>query len=174
MSLSGQQKSLLLSLGTYEKLINTLSEEEFLLSPAEGVWSYSEVYSHIFQSNLGSLIAIEKCINGTAIENNKNMGFITWAILFFGKFPPVKLKAPAHIAAMVKKNSIEEAKNLMVKFKKRLPEIYPQITKASPIQKIKHPRLGLLNAKSWFRFIEIHTLHHQKQLTRITKILQKS
>ncbi|MGB4776116.1 MAG: DinB family protein [Daejeonella sp.] len=174
MSLSGQQKSLFLSLEAYEKLINSLSEEEFLLTPAEGVWSYSEVYSHIFQSNLGSLIAIEKCINGTAIENNKNMGFMAWAILFFGRFPPVKLKAPPHIAAMVKKNSLEEAKNLMIKFKKRLPEIYPQIAKASRTQKIKHPRLGLLNARQWFRFIEIHTIHHQKQLSRIAKILHKN
>ena len=48
MSIAGQQRSLLKSVAAYEKLLNTLTEEDFLHSPAEGGWSYSEVYSHIF------------------------------------------------------------------------------------------------------------------------------
>ncbi len=167
MSLASKQTSLLNSIAEYEKLLGTLTEEDFLCSPADGVWSYSEVYSHIFQANLGSSIALEKCINGTAIESYKSDHWLAWSILFFGRFPPGKIKAPKRIAAMVKKISREEAGNLIVKFKKRVSELYPQIKKASPAQKIQHPRLGLLNSTQWFRFIEIHTRHHQKQLQRI-------
>ena len=171
MSITSQQRSLLKSIAEYEDLLNTLTEEEFMRSPAEGVWSYSEVYSHIFQANLGSLIAIEKCIAGTGIESHKRIHWMAWLILFFGRFPPGKIKAPERVAAMVSKISTEEAKNLIVKFKKRLSELAPRVNKASPAQTIKHPRLGLLNASYWFRFIEVHTLHHARQLQRIQKML---
>jgi hypothetical protein len=59
---------------------------------------------------------------------------------------------------MVTKISREDALNLIAKFKIRLGEIKSKIPKASPYQKSKHPRLGLLNAKEWFRFIEVHTV----------------
>ncbi len=172
MSIASQQRSLLHSVAEYEKLLPAISEEDFLRSPAGGVWSYSEVYSHIFQANLGSLTALEKCIIGTGVESHKSIRWLAWIILFFGRFPPGKLKAPERIAAVAKKINKEEAANLIIKFKKRAAELYPQIKKASPVQKMQHPRLGLLNATQWFRFIEIHTLHHQKQLQRISKLLK--
>jgi hypothetical protein len=72
---------------------------------------------------------------------------------------------------MVKKISREEAKTLILKFKLRLQDISPLVNSADPHQKVKHPRLGLLNAKQWFRFIEIHSIHHTRQLNRIQKKL---
>jgi len=49
--------------------------------------------------------------------------------------------------------------------------IKAQVSQASKSQKAKHPRLGLLHARQWLRFIEIHTKHHEKQLYRIQKQL---
>lgn len=173
MSVESQYRSILGAVLIYENLLSEMSEEEFVRSPEDGAWSYSETFSHIFQSNLISLQATDKCIHGTGLFSPKAIHWLAGLILFAGIFPPVKLKAPVKIAAMVSKISREDARNLIIKFKMRLDEIKPQIRKADPYQKAKHPRLGLLNAKQWFRFIEIHTIHHTRQLKRIGALLAK-
>lgn len=171
MSIEARYRSILKALAEYENLLNAVNEDEFIQSPPGGGWSLSETYSHILKSNLGSLMAAEKCILGTGIQSN-SIHWLAWIILFSGKFPPLKLKAPESIAAMVTKMSMEDARNLIVKFKSRLSAIKSRIRDADPQQKIKHPRLGLLNAKQWLRFIEIHTIHHTKQLKRISSQLK--
>lgn len=172
MSLEANYKSLLKAVSDYESLLSRVSEDEFIQSPEDGGWSYSETYSHIFQSNLFSILAIEKCIAGLGSQNHKRIHWLAWLILFVGRFPPVKFKAPAKIAAMATKISREEALNLINKFKARLEEITSKINSANPYQKAKHPRLGLLNADEWFRFIEVHTIHHTRQLKRIGRQLR--
>jgi hypothetical protein len=172
MSIERHYKSLLKIIAVYENLLKKVSEEEFIQSPQDGGWSYSETYSHIFQSNLLSLHATEKCIVGTGVLSRKGIHWMAWLILFFGRFPPGKIKAPERLASMVTKISREDALNLIAKFKIRLGEIKSKIHKASPYQKSKHPRLGLLNAKEWFRFIEVHTSHHTRQLKRIGRKLR--
>lgn len=173
MRIESQYKSILRAVAIYEGLLAQISEEEFIRNPADGIWSYSETFSHIFQSNLLSLQVTDKCIHRTGVISRKSIHWLAGLILFAGRFPPVKLKAPVKIAAMVAKISREDARNLIIKFKMRLDEIKPQLKKADPYQKAKHPRLGLLNAKQWFRFIEIHTIHHTRQLKRIGKQLAK-
>lgn len=174
MSIKSQYNSLSRAAEDYEKLLQGISEEVFTQSPLGGGWSYSETFSHIFQSNLASLIAIEKCFLGTGIINRNRTHWRVWAILFFGRFPPGKLKAPERIASMVKLISREEAANLIVKFRSRLADVQTKVLKADPHQKIKHPRLGLLNARQWLRFIEVHTVHHTHQLRRIKSGLRGS
>ncbi|MDP3469189.1 MAG: DinB family protein [Daejeonella sp.] len=172
MSVERHYRSLLSTVSVYEKLLVKVSEEEFIQSPQDGGWSYSETYSHIFQSNLLSLLAIEKCIAGIGVPNRKRIHWLAWLILFFGRFPPVKFKAPAKIAAMTKKISREDALDLISKFKIRLGEVKSKIHQADSFQKSKHPRLGLLNAEEWFRFIEVHTVHHTRQLRKIGRRLK--
>ena len=172
MSIEANYKSLLRAVSRYENLLLEVSEEDFIQSPDDGGWSYSETYSHIFQSNLFSLLAIEKCIAGIGSPNRKRIHWLAWLILFFGGFPPVKLKAPEKIAAMTTKISREDALILINKFKTRLGEIKAKISNANSYQKTKHPRLGLLNAKEWLRFIEVHTVHHTRQLKRISRKLR--
>lgn len=167
MSSAAQQRSILKSVDIYSRLLENLSEEEFQRIPAEGVWSYAEVYSHIFKANLASLIAAEQCINGTAERNSAATHWIVRLILFFGRFPPGKYKVPASIAGFTAVITKEEARNLIVKFKTRLASVTPSVNKATSWHKVKHPRLGLFNASQWYRFIQIHTLHHQRQLLRI-------
>lgn len=161
-------------LNRYEAFLSKLSEENFQQNPAPGVWSYSEVYSHIATSNQACFMAMENCIKGTANESSKRIHPIAWLILFTGRFPPVKIKAPSRIAAMVQRLTKDEARLEIQQLKERLSNILPKIYGASLTQKVPHPRLGLLNARQWLRFIEIHTLHHEKQLYRIEKGLRLS
>ena len=172
MSVNSHFRSLMKAVEQYETLLAEVSEEMFIQSPRDGGWSYSETYSHIFQANLASLIAVEKCLIGTGVFSEKRSSWKVSAILFFGRLPPGKFKAPEKIASMVKKLNLEEAANLIVKFKNRVEELKSKVEKADKYQKVKHPRLGLLNARQWFRFIEIHTKHHTRQLERISNKLK--
>lgn len=174
MSVPAIQRSILKSVDNYISRLDSLTEEEFQEDPPGGGWSYSEVFSHVFQVNLGALIAAERCFNGTHIKSAKNIHPLAWAVLFFGRFPPGRIRAPEQVASMVSKITREQARNLVVKFKKRLNEVAPTIGKSPGHHKIKHPVLGLLNARQWFRFIEVHSRHHEKQLERISRMLQKA
>jgi hypothetical protein len=170
VSKTSRINSILKEADQYEQFLNGLTEEQFAQTPAPGVWSYSEVYSHIFQSNILSLVAIERCSHGTKPQTGKPT-FAGRLILFFGVFPPINLKAPAQIAALTAKWSLEEARNSIARFKDKLTQVAPDARKANPSHTAKHPRLGMLNASQWFRFIEIHSRHHYKQLQRIQKML---
>jgi len=95
-------------------------------------------------------------------------------MLLTGSLPPVKLKVPADIAAKmtVEKISKEDAKNSLVKCRKRVDTIMPFIKDASPHSKSGNPRMGMLNAEQWLRFMRVHLYHHLKQLSRIEKKFQ--
>jgi hypothetical protein len=171
MNIKATTTSILNSLEKYREFLEGMDDEEFQRSPAEGVWSYSEVYSHIISADTGCIIAIERCM----YEDKSSTGPMKWLarlILFTGVFPPWKLKAPEKVAAMVKKINLEEARNGIIKLRERLPEAEELVRKSAPHRKVRHPRLGLLNAKQWLRFIEVHTLHHLKQLERIKRMLE--
>lgn len=169
MSVAHTHRSILDTVSAYEKLLGTLSEEAFVTTPSEGGWSYAEVYSHIFNSNMTCIQAIDKCIQGNAIESSDGMSFPIKLVFFFGRFPPGKFKVPNRLKDQVRKINKSEAHELIMRFKDELAQITPNIDSANPNQKLKHPRLGLLNAVKWYEFIDIHTKHHRKQLVRISK-----
>ncbi|MFM6976639.1 MAG: DinB family protein [Sphingobacteriaceae bacterium] len=171
MSLKSIHTGIERSVARYAARLGQITPESFQTQPASGAWCYAEVYSHIFTANLVSLIALENCIKGIAEENSQRTHPAVWLILFLGKFPPGKIKAPERIAAMVQKIHPAEAEKLIIQFNDKLNELVPLVAAASPTQKAKHPRLGLLNARQWLRFIQIHTRHHEKQLYRIEKQL---
>jgi hypothetical protein len=161
--------SILTLLDKYMEFVSGVSEEEFQKSPSEAVWSYSEVYSHVLQVNRSASIAIERCAFGNKSSTGR-LSWKAWLVLLFGRFPG-KLKAPVQIAAMVRKISLEDARNDIIKFQEKLPDLISTVKGAPVKNKINHPRLGMLNAQQWLRFIEVHTLHHLKQLKRINAML---
>ncbi len=172
MSITGSRKAIEKSISVYEKLLNDVTEDLFTQTPAEGVWSYSEVYAHIFSSNIGCIKAIVACAKGTAVENADPPPFPIRLVLFFKRLPPGKrYKVPDVIAKDVRKISRQEASELIRTCREQLDRVFPLISTASATQKIKHPRLGFLDARQWYTFIHIHLLHHQRQLVRIRKLL---
>ena len=152
----------------YEAKLASVDAEEFTQTPSIGGWSYSEVYSHIFDSSLLSLQAVQKCLNGDGLAEKTHFG--AKAILFFGMLPPGKrYKVPKRLAERVKKIDFATAEKFIYDFGHQLAKITEQLKHANPDVKVAHPRLGFLNAKQWLRFIEIHLNHHLKQLSRIEK-----
>jgi hypothetical protein len=169
MSIAHTHKKILDTVTAYEKLLDQVSDESFISTPPSGGWSYAEVYAHIFSSNITCIQAIDKCIRGNGVESDAGMSLGVRLVFFFGRFPPGKFKVPDRIKDQVKKISKQEAHTLITRFKDELSQITPLVGNARSNQKLKHPRLGMLNAVKWYEFIDIHTRHHRKQLIRISK-----
>jgi hypothetical protein len=172
MKLSKNYKSIFNIVASYKSKLSAMGDEGFQLTPPIGGWSYSEVYSHIFDSSLLSIMAIQKCL---AKEGEiKPTPFAAKLILFFGMLPPGKrYKAPSRLADRVKKITITAAEQFITDFELQLAKIYPHIANADLKIKVKHPRLSYLNAKQWLRFIEVHLKHHLKQLQSIQNSFQQ-
>jgi hypothetical protein len=169
MNIDRTVKSISDVLEKYNQFLSGLDEEEFQRCPSEGAWSYSEVYSHVLYVNKASLMAIERCIHGKS--SSGRLSWKAWLVFFSGRLPPWKMKAPEKVAAMVIKISPEEARNELIKIREKLFDLLPEIKKASRKPKVYHAILGMLNARQWLRFIEIHSIHHLKQLRRIQLML---
>ncbi len=155
----------------YKSKLSRYPEDIFQTIPPISGWSYSEVYSHIFDSSLLSLIALENAANGKG--ESKPTHFIVKLILLLGTLPPAqKYKVAKRLEERVKKISKKEALDFILEFENALDDNYHLLAHAKFTSKTKHPRLGYLNAKHWLRFIEIHLKHHLKQLERIEKSFQ--
>lgn len=169
MSIDLSKKKLNKLLDFYENYLQTVNEDTFLISPKQGGWSFAEIYSHILYVNHVSAIAIENCLNKTAHIKTEKPGWRVRLIFFLGMLPPVKIKAPTGVAEKSKKISKEEASNQLITFRKKMELLYPQFKRFDANYKIKHPRLGYLDAKDWLRFAVVHTKHHVKQISRLEK-----
>ncbi|HEY4196903.1 MAG TPA: DinB family protein [Mucilaginibacter sp.] len=171
MGIGSQRKEIDGLLDTYRSRLDTIPDDLFNVTPPGGGWSYAEVYSHILQADIGSTIAIEKCTLNSCIPTSKGRSFLGLMVLSFGRFPPIRVKVPEDLTAKIPAKNIskEEARNLLIKCRKRIDDVTPLVHDASPHHRINHRRLGMLNARQWLKFIVIHTKHHLKQLDRIQK-----
>lgn len=170
MSVKNNYLSLKRAMQRYSDLLESYSDTDFIYSPAKGGWSYAEVYAHITSSNQLSIRAIKKCAEHRADEVATRVDWRVAMILFAGRLPKGR-KVPQRLADTIVKMSREEARQKVDEVMEILEATYPLMAKASPTQKLKHPRLGYLNAAQWLRFVEIHSYHHLRQLERIRKAL---
>jgi hypothetical protein len=176
MNLGKERRTIDAALDTYRELLDTYTDEHFIETPPMGGWSYAEVYDHILKASLGSAIAAERCTNNNCPPTKKGMSFWGHYLMLTGLFPPGKVKVPESVAAKMapKKLEKEEAKNLIIKTRKKITDITDLINDAPYNARWLHPRLGMLNAGQWLKFIRIHLQHHLKQLERIKRNFAKS
>jgi hypothetical protein len=168
MNIGRHYKSIQKIAATYRKKLDGMDEEIFTNTPPIGGWSFSEVYAHIFDSSLLSLMALQKAAKGEGEDKTTHLA--VHAILWFGLLPPgKKYKVPARLADRVKKINTFAAQQFITDFELQLAKLFPLLASANIKSKVKHPRLGYLDAKQWIRFIEIHLNHHLKQIARIEK-----
>lgn len=169
MGVGSKRKEIEEILDLYRSRLDTIADGLFNVTPPGGGWSYAEVYSHILQADISSTIAIQKCTLKSCVPTSKGRSLIGLFVLSFGRFPPVKV--PKLLDEKMPANNInkEDARNLLIKCRKRLDDVVPLIHDASTHCRVKHPRMGMLNAIQWLQFILIHSKHHLKQLDRIEK-----
>jgi hypothetical protein len=155
--------------------LNDYTEEQFARQPSEAQWSIGQVYYHLVVGTENfHLRACRKCLEhgGEVIEGGKT---IPGKIVFlFGSFLPVKIHVPPSAEYTPKQPaSRAEMREGLLKLIETMRALAPQLTHASPVQKWKHPALGMLTAVEWYRLIEIHFRHHLRQKARLDKFLQK-
>jgi hypothetical protein len=175
MNIATERKAIEAALNNYRAQLDSISDEQFAATPPDGGWSYAEVYSHILQATLGSSIGLERCALGNCPPAKSGLNFLGNVLMFLGRFPPaLRLKVPRAVAAKMPVTKIgkEDAKNLLIKCRRRMDDMMSLIKQSSPISRYKHPRLGMLNAAQWYKFIRIHLEHHLKQLHRIKNNLK--
>ncbi len=176
MNIAKERRAIEAALDSYRQQLDGFTEEAFATTPPIGGWSYAEVYDHILKASLGSSIALERCTHNNCPPTKKGMNFWGYYMMLTGNFPPFKTNIPESVAAKMapKKITVEEAKNLIIKVRKRVEDTVKLLPDAPLRAKWEHPRLGMLNAEQWFKFIRIHLQHHLGQLRRINRSLQAS
>ncbi len=153
---------------TYKSRLESINDSKFQQRNEDGSWSYSEVYQHIFDLSILSLMELDKCLSGDG--KSRKTHWISRLILYFGRFPPaMKFKVPKSLAPRVKKISRAQALAMIDTFLNQLKPYETKVSQANANVKTRHPRLGFFNAAQWLRFTEIHLKHHLKQLDRIDK-----
>jgi len=167
MSIAKEHRAIETALDNYRERLDTISDELFTETPSGGGWSSAEAYSHVMKATLSSLIAMERCAHSNCPPTTQGLSMQGRFVLLFGCFPPVKIKSPDGMTA--EKISKEDARNLIIKCRKRIEVTMPLIANAPADVRYKHPRLGMLNARQWFRFTRIHLQHHLKQLEQIKR-----
>lgn len=174
MNALAEKKQLDAALDEYRRRLDTIPDERFTETPPGGGWSYAEVYNHILQADLGSSIAMQKCMQGNRPQDGRKPNLFGRLVLLSGYMP--RQQSPGDVAAAMpaRKISREEARNLLVKCRRRISDLVPLLEDASTECTIAHPRLGYLNAGQWLRFIAIHTRHHLKQLQRIDRAFARA
>ncbi|MBE7176601.1 MAG: DinB family protein [Mucilaginibacter polytrichastri] len=170
MSLAANRKRIEKLLDEYRQRLDLYPEDDFTDTPAEGVWSYAEVYAHILNATYQSLLAAERCLGQNAQFHKSGTPLVVKLILAIGRIPPGKHAVPAVLADKTAKISREDARNLLIRVRKKLDDVYPKLRGYDPLMRVKHPRLGMLHAAQWLRFTWIHLRHHVAQLNRISKM----
>jgi len=175
VSITTEHKRLDAIFDNYRAQIDSIPDDQFDQTPPHGGWSYAEVYSHIMQATMASTIALERCTHQSDKPNTGKENLMGKLVLLFAKFPPLKIKQPKSVAERMPalKISKEEARNFIIKCRKRMDEMIPLTDTEVAIRRVKHPRLGMLSAAQWYKFIRIHLAHHLKQLDRIKKRFRK-
>jgi|ERR1700761_5290412 len=169
MNIPKQRKRIDAALAIYREKLDQIPDDAFAETPPGGGWSYAEVYSHILKATLSSSIAMERCTYSNCEPTKKGLNVLGKFMMLTGSFPPVRIKVPEAVNAKtpVEKITKEEAKNLIIKCRRRMDDTVALIEASSKHSRYKHPRLGMLNARQWFKFIGIHLYHHIRQLQRI-------
>lgn len=175
MNLQKERKAIDAALNQYRGWLDAIPEDLFTTTPASGGWSYAEVYSHILKATLASSTAIDKCLHSNTQTTTQGPTFWGKLLMFTGSFPPIKVKVPASVNEKMPALKIdkEEARTLIIKCRRQMDGLMAAMDGQTHTGRVKHPRLGMLNASQWFKFIRIHLQHHLKQLHRIKKVSNK-
>src|SRR5882757_163286 len=140
MTIEAERRAIEAALDAYRNRLDTIPDDLFDVTPPGGGWSYAEVYSHILQADLSSSIAVEKCTLNTCVPTSKGRTLIGLFVLTAGRFPPFPVKVPKTVAAIIpaKKINKEEARNLIVKCRKRITDVAARIFDSPKNNRVKH------------------------------------
>jgi hypothetical protein len=167
--LAGQYQDIEVALDAYRDRMEVIPDELFNIRPQGGGWSYAEAYSNILQETLASIIALEQCTHSMCKPTNKKPAVFSRLLLSLNASLIVKTNEPLTVSDNITFNKItkEDARNLIMEYRRRIEAAVPLIHDANNNCRIKHQRLGMLNAKQWFKYIRIYLQCYLIELQRI-------
>jgi hypothetical protein len=150
--------------------LDEYEEASWRKAPAPGVWSMSQVYTHILEVGALALDRIRVCHERAEGRPKKTLaGKLVYLI---GGLPPIRVKAPKSVNnAPAHPESKDVVRDALLSFKARMKELAPTVTSARGVA--THPIMGKLTAPEWFIFMEMHLRHHLRQKKRIDQMLAK-
>ena len=158
------------------KSLENYNEGPFKRKPSETEWCMGELYNHLIISGLHFHIKNARaCIEKTNGDNKGSKTFKGIILFLIGGFPSVKIKSelndkfPPEIP-----EKISEVKDKLYKLLKEMELLNRELillSKEDLKYKVKHPVNGFLNAIEWYKQVEMHFRHHQKQKERIEDFL---
>jgi hypothetical protein len=155
--------------------LNDYTEEQFARQPSATQWSIGQVYHHLVVGTENFYLrACRKCLEhrGEIIEGGKT--FPGKIVFLLGGFLPVKIHVPASAEYTPKQpQNRAEMREGLRELIETMRALAPQLDHVSPVQKWKHPALGMLDAVEWYHLIEMHFRHHLRQKARLDKFLLK-
>ncbi|ETT29896.1 hypothetical protein C161_27969 [Paenibacillus sp. FSL R5-192] len=156
--------------------LNKLDMGSLLKKQSEEEWSIGQMYVHLIQSALFlHLHNIEQCLSSedSTLNSGEEKTELGRRVFELGQFPPVPIKVPASPQYTPQPSeSMESLIDGLHMVVKRMRSTESLLYQASVNNKIRHPRLGALNAQEWFLLIEMHYRHHFLQLDRLKSNLE--
>jgi hypothetical protein len=163
---------------TYLEELMGFSMEQLTRQPSENEWSLGQMYLHLIQAALFMQIRnIEECMRpsvdtASSVEEKTEAGK---AVFEQGDFPPVRIHVPPspQYTPSQPKDKEQIAEGLTA-VQHRMKEIEPMLDKAPLMNTVLHPRFGALNAKEWFKLVEMHYRHHLQQKDRLKGYIESN
>ncbi|MEK4663008.1 DinB family protein [Priestia sp. FSL H7-0729] len=170
-------KSLETAVERYLAELNKLDMGSLLKKQSEEEWSIGQMYVHLIQSALFmQLPNIEQCLSNEdlTLNSGEEKTELGRQVFELGQFPPVPVKVPASPQYTPQPpENMESLIDGLHEVVERMRSTEPLLYQASVNNKIRHPRLGALNAQEWFLLIEMHYRHHFLQLNRLISNLER-
>jgi hypothetical protein len=154
--------------------LESYSEHQFAMKPDLASWSIGQVYGHLVKGTRGfQLQQIIRCCEGTGADSFKGKTLAGKLTFVFGSFPPIRIKVPPSDSyTPAQPESIEAVRRGLTDLMAAMHDIGPKVASVSENQKTEHQALGFLNAREWFKLIEMHFRHHLRQKGRIDAFLK--
>ncbi|WML39660.1 DinB family protein [Neobacillus sp. OS1-2] len=137
------------------KQLRTISEE--------GVWSIGQMYDHLLVVAHEYLDNMETC---TTLMEEQPLGKTPFGEQLFKNsgFPPIKVRLPDELNSTP--NNSDSRENLLTRMDQliqRWSHWETKVDSINPNHKVEHGGFGWLNAKEWYKLVEMHFRHHLRQ-----------
>jgi hypothetical protein len=151
-----------------EAQLDRFSDAAWTRPLPEGGWCAAEIYDHIGKITLRyAAPRIERCLGGGAPGARRTLGgwLLRHASWIAGSF---RLRQSFPPELQVRVLARAEARALLAELRMWSELTATRVATADPRVRVRHVRLGALNANEWFAFTELHARHHLKgQLRRL-------
>lgn len=162
----------------YIQELNEFTMEQLRRQPSESEWSLGQMYVHLINSALYmQLRNADDCMTGNeaAVISTEGKTETGESIFNQGSLPPIRIQVPASPQYTPgQPDSKEQLVQGLQAVLRRMNEIGPMLEQESLQHTVAHPRFGMLNAKEWFRLVEMHYRHHLRQKDRLKYELASS